>query len=146
MPVAMRFKVDAVQASDEFKRIRRDIGGLMRDTVVKVGTSQVVPLIKAKMTIKSADDANRGLPVAAMQSSIYIRRDRTTVIIASRLTGAKNRALGWIDFGGQRARDTTRRTGTHAILSGVDAKRPVIDAELLRALLEEFAKSGFEVS
>jgi hypothetical protein len=73
-----------------------------------------------------------------MAASLKTYRERSGVFIGSRLRGPKNRALGWIDFGGKRPRDTSTSRGTKVILRTIDSKRALIDTRVLQELEREF--------
>lgn len=144
--LSVQFRVEGVDKTQaEFKAVRRDINQTMRDAQAKVGEREVLPLIKARFPVAGGDDQGRGLPRGAMRDSLYIKRDRLDVVVGSRLRGAENRALGWIDFGGQRNQDSQPRKGTRVIVGTLDAAQPRIRAGLQDALLDEFRRHGFEV-
>jgi hypothetical protein len=73
-----------------------------------------------------------------MAASLYTTRERSGVFIGSRLRGPKNRALGWVDFGGKRPRDAQTRAGTKVIWRTIDSKRALIDSRVLQELDREF--------
>jgi hypothetical protein len=131
------------QASDELKAARRDANARIRAAVESAANRAVLPAIKDEFPKHGwASSRERGLPSGAMAASLYVKRDRTTVLIGSKLRGSLNRALGWIDFGGKRPNDTVRRTGPHVIVNALQSKRAYIDEQILSELLKSFA--GFE--
>lgn len=125
------------RTTDEFKRIRREINGKIRDVMVQVGEKELLPHIRSGFP-KLSTPTDRGLRAGAMAASFYVQRERSGVFIASRLRGAQNRALGWIDFGGKRPRDSARRAGTKVLLHNIDSKRALIDERVLHTLEQEF--------
>lgn len=134
----VRFKIEGVErTSDEFKRIRRDINGRVRDTMVRVGERDLLPPIRREFPRLRAT-TSRGLTAGKMGDSLAIQRERSGVFVYSRLRTAENRALGWIDFGGRRRRDTVTRRGPKVILTNVDARRDLIDKRVLEAVMDEF--------
>ena len=102
----------------------------MRTVIQQAGEKSVLPAIRHRFprgkTGKSA-------------ASLYVQRDRTTVYIGSHLRGAKNRALGWIDFGGKRRRDHRRRRGLYVIITEVTNRRPLIEEAILQGLMRTFS-------
>jgi hypothetical protein len=116
----------AERTSDVFKRARSRFSAAMRDIMVAAGEKAVLPAIKAKF------------PSRRFGESLFVRRDRTTVFIGSRERGPLNRAVGWLDFGGRRPRDTKRRRGTYVIVRELDSKREYIDEVILAGLLQTF--------
>jgi hypothetical protein len=115
------------KTSKEFREARRDFNKAMRNAIVKAGESAVLPAVKARF------------PSRRFAQSLFIKRDRTTVFIGSRLRGTLNRAVGWLDFGGRRERDTVRRVGPHAIVEGLRQRRPLIDEAVLREVTATFS-------
>jgi len=124
------------KTSEQFKMIRRDINAHMRDVMERVGDQELLPLIKADFPRLSTP--TKYVQAGVMASSLYTTRERSGVFIGSRLRGSKNRALGWIDFGGRRPRDTVTRRGTKVILRTIDSKRALIDTRVLQELEREF--------
>lgn len=149
------FKIEGVDRTEtDFKAIRTRINTVLRDTVVEFGQRELVAPIRTRFPVKDVSE-KAGLAAGAMAKSIYVKRDRTDVAIASRLTGSKNRAVGWIDFGGtrdyvtetgRRVTDSRPRRGTRAILTTIDAKRPGLDRRLLDEMIQMFHREGFDVS
>lgn len=123
-----------VETVDDFRAVRRDINASLRDVMGRVGNAEALPLIQSRF------------PGARFARSLYVKRDRAGVFIGSRLRGNLNRALGWLDFGGRRPRDSVRRDGPHVIVRSLDQLRPRIDAAVERELLAEFDRRGFEVT
>ena len=111
------------KTSDEFKRARRDFNSQIRDVMVRVGTSEILPAMTP------------GLPGWA---KMYVLRERSGVFFGSRTRGPMNRALGWLDFGGKRPMDSQRRTGPKVIVKTLDRKRARIDEATLEALMDAF--------
>lgn len=129
---ALDIRVDgAEKTSDEFKQIRRTINAQLRDAMVKAGERSVLPAIKSDLP-------------GRWGSTLFVKRERGGVFIGSRLRGPMNRALGWFDFGGRRPRDTVRRSGTYAIVRGLQSRRPQIDDAILDELRKAF--SDFDTS
>jgi hypothetical protein len=128
--------VGVEKTSDEFKAIRRDINHRMRDLMVRVGEHELLPLIRAGFPRLSTPQ--KGIREGLMAGSLKIQRERSGVFVSSGLRGGLNRALGWIDFGGQRPHDTTRRQGSRVIVRALDARRALIDQRILQELDKEF--------
>lgn len=123
----IRARIEGVErTSKEFKQARRDFNIAMRQVIVTAGERAVLPAIKAKFGSRK------------FGASLYVKRDRTTVFIGSRLRGSLNRALGWFDFGGKRPRDTKRRKGRYVIVTELGRRRELIDAAILSSVLETF--------
>jgi hypothetical protein len=136
----LRFRVEGVdKTTGEFKRIRREINTRLRDAQQKVGEREVLPDIKARFP-RHSDGPVRGLPRGAMADSLYVKRDRVDVFIGSRLKGPLNRALGWIDFGGQRPNDRAERIGPRTIVDTLNAKQPAIREQIVDAVMDEFRR------
>ena len=110
----------------EFKAARRHFNSAMRDVIAAAGEQAVLPRIK---TI---------LPSRRFGASLYVKRDRTTVFIGSRMRGRLNRAVGWLDFGGRRTGDRSTRDGPHTIVNTLHSKRAVIDTAILAGVLKTF--------
>lgn len=122
------------RTSDGFKRVRRDINTAMRDAQQKIGERTVLPLMRARLQ-----------PVAGRWAgTMYVKRDRTDVFIGSKLKRKENRALGWLDFGGQRDQDKSRRLGPHVIVRTLDEKQTQIRDQTRDAVLKEFRDAGFD--
>ena len=135
--INVRFRIGGVdKTSDAFKRVRRDINARMRDVMVRVGEREVLPDLRQNFPVKSG----------AMASSLRIERERSGVFVGSNLRGKRNRALGWVDFGGKRPRDAQRRPGTKVIFRTLDAKRRLIDTRVLEGVVAEFRDKGFDAS
>ncbi len=114
------------KTSAEFRAARRGFNAAMRDAIQRAGETAVLPAIK------------RTFGSRRFGGSLYVKRDRTTVFIASRLRGALNRAVGWFDFGGKRPRDRARRRGNYVIVRELHGRRERIDNEILRGVLSTF--------
>lgn len=141
--IRLQIRVEGIEkTSDEFKRIRTGINTAMRDAMARVGERQVVPVIKSGLPRKDAG-TSRGLPPGAMASSITVKRDRLDVVIRSTLPKDLDRALGWIDFGGKRQRDTKVRVGPHVIVGTLNAKAGAIEDELFDELRHQFRNLDF---
>jgi hypothetical protein len=141
--VRLGIRVEGVdRTTDEFKRIRRDINTALRDAMQRAGERTVVPAIKSALPRKDPS-VKGGLPSGAMASSIAVKRDRLDVQIKSTLPKNLDRALGWVDFGGQRPRDTKVRVGPHVIVSTLDAKSDAIDQAVLDELAVQFRDFDF---
>lgn len=108
---------------EQLRRARRDFNGQIRDIMVRVGTSEILPAMTP------------GLPGWA---KMYVLRERSGVFFGSRTRGPMNRALGWLDFGGKRPMDSQRRTGPKVIVKTLDRKRARIDEATLEALMDAF--------
>lgn len=135
--ITVAIRIEGLQKTDaEFKRIRRDINGRIRDVMVQVGERELLPTIRSQFP--RAASTTGGLQPGAMAASFYVQRERSGVFIGSRLRGPLNRALGWIDFGGRRPRDTVIRTGPKVLMHTLDAKRALIDERVLQTLEHEF--------
>lgn len=134
--INFRFRIDGVEKNSEaFKAVKRDINKRMRDVMVRVGERDVLPDVRAQFPVRTG----------AMASSLKIERERSGVFVGSRLRGQRNRALGWIDFGGRRPRDAQYRQGSKAIVRTLDAKRTLIDQRVLDGVLDEFRAKGMDV-
>lgn len=128
--------IDGVdRTTDEFKRIRRSVSMRMREAQVQVGQREVLPALISRL----------GPVVGKWAQTMYIKRDRLDVFVGSRLRGKENRALGWLDFGGRRPRDRSRRIGPYVILTTLDDKQPRIRAAIEDAVLDQFRDAGFKV-
>lgn len=135
--INVAFHVEGVdKTSDQFKEVRRDINRRMRDVMQRVGEREVLP------TIVGAFPRRQGV----MAGSLRVERERSGVFIGSRLRGDKNRALGWIDFGGQRPRDSQRRVGPKVIVRTLDSKRRLIDDRVMAGVIAEFRQEGLDAS
>jgi hypothetical protein len=135
--ISVSVKIEGVEkTSDEFKAIRRDINMRMRDVMQRVGEHELLPMIRAGFPRLSTP--KKGIVAGAMAGSLRIQRERSGVFVSSTLRGPKNRALGWVDFGGKRARDTQTRAGSKVIVRSLDAKRALIDSRVLQELEREF--------
>lgn len=142
--IRLQFRITgADKTSDDFKRIRKEINTALRNAMERVGQRTVVPAIKSGLPRKDAS-TQRGLPPGAMASSIAVKRDRLDVVIKSTLSKDLDRALGWIDFGGKRQRDTTVRVGPHVIVGTLNAKSDAIEHGIYDELGDLF--SGFDFS
>lgn len=127
--ITVQARIEGVaRTSAEFRAARRQFNSSMRDVIHAAGKTVVLPRIKTTFT----RDTGR------MARSLYVKRDRTTVYIGSRLRGRENRAVGWIDFGGKRTRDRYRRTGPTVIVDTLHSRRRVIDEAILRGLMKTF--------
>lgn len=127
------------RASDDLKQARRDANQRIRGAVETAGRMVVLPAIQHEFPKQGwRGVGEHGLPSGAMAASLYVRRDRSAVIIGSRLRGSLNRALGWIDFGGRRPNDSQRRSGPHVIVGRLDDQREHIDQAILKELLKAF--------
>jgi hypothetical protein len=134
--INFRFRIDGVEKNSEaFKAVKRDINRRMRDVMIRVGERDVLPDVRAQFPVRTG----------AMAASLKIERERSGVFVGSRLRTARNRALGWIDFGGKRPRDSMFRRGPHIIVRTLDAKRTLIDQRVFDGVLDEFKSKGFEV-
>jgi hypothetical protein len=124
----VRARIEGVEkTSDEFKQARREFNAAMRDVMVEAGEKAVLPEIRAQF------------PSRRWGATLYVKRDRTTVFIGSKLRGKLNRALGWLDFGGRRPRDRRRRKGPHVIVTVLGHRREYIDDAVLAGLLRTFS-------
>ena len=136
--INVKFRIEGLDKTEaEFKRIRRDINGRMRDVMVRVGEREALPEIKRRFPRLQSTDS-RGLPPGKMSGSLRVHRERSGVFISSTLRKADDRALGWIDFGGRRANDHVTRSGPKVIVRTLDRLRPKIDKDVLEAVLDEF--------
>lgn len=114
------------RTSDQFKRARREFNSKMRDVIAAAGERSVLPAIKARF------------PSRRFGASLFVRRDRTTVFIGSRMRGSLNRAVGWLDFGGKRPLDRRVRIGPQVIVTELRGRRHLIDHEVYVGLLQTF--------
>lgn len=136
--IGVQFKITgAEKTSAEFAAIRKDINRRMRDTMVRVGESVLLPDIVGKMPARWGD-------------TLRIERQRDGVFVGSTLTNRSghqlNRALGWWDFGGRRRRDTSSREGPHIIVREVNSHVSLIDEAIRAGIVKEFRGHGFEAS
>ena len=123
----VRARVEGVEkTSKAFRDARRKFNAAMRDVIVTAGEKVVLPAIKSRF------------PSRRFGASLYVKRDRTTVFIGSRMRGALNRTVGWLDFGGARPRDHRRRNGPHVIVEELDRRREYIDEAILFELMRTF--------
>jgi hypothetical protein len=120
------------KTSQEFKDARRDVNRKLRQAIQTAGERAVLPQIK------------RGFGSRTFGASLFVKKDRTTVFIGSKLRGSLNRAVGWWDFGGQRPRDHARRKGRYTIVRMLQARRPIIDRAILEALDDTFRPLDFK--
>jgi hypothetical protein len=120
----------------EFKAIRKDINSHIRDVMTRVGEQELLPTMRADFPRLTTP--TKKSQVGMMAASLYVQRERSGVFIGSRLRGPKNRALGWIDFGGKRPRDRAARQGPKVIVKTLDSKRALIDSRVLQELEREF--------
>lgn len=134
---ALDITVDDVATREAFQAVRRDINSSLRDAMVRAGEAEVLPAVRGAVA---------GAIGPSWAGSMYVKRDRLGVFFQSRMRGALNRALGWLDFGGRRPRDSITRLGPHAIVHTIHAHRGELDDAIKRELLAEFAAKGFEVS
>jgi hypothetical protein len=135
--ISVSVKIEGVEkTSDEFKMIRKDINARMRDVMQRVGEDELLPIIRAGFPRLSAP--KKGIVAGAMAGSLRIQRERSGVFVSSSLRGQKNRALGWVDFGGKRPRDTHSRHGSKVIVRTLDSKRALVDSRVLKELQKEF--------
>lgn len=135
--IAVNFKVTGIEkTSAEFKAIRRDINGRMRDLMVRVGEHELLPIIRAGFPRLATPQPN--VQAGMMAGSLKIVRERSGVFVGSTLRGPMNRAMGWVDFGGKRPNDTTYRVGPKVLVRSIDAKRALIDTRVLEELDREF--------
>lgn len=126
-PLTVRAEITGVaRTSAEFRQARREFNTKMRDAIAAAGTKAVLPVIVARF------------PSRTFGASLYVKRDRTTVFIGSRMRGTLNRAVGWLDFGGKRTRDRVHRVGPKVILNELHGRRHIIDHEILVALMQTF--------
>jgi hypothetical protein len=136
--IRVHVRVEGLDRTEaEFKRISREVNGRMRDVMVRVGERKALPQIRARFPTLS-ESTDRGLAKGAMAGSLRVQRERSGVFISSRLRKAEDRALGWIDFGGKRPRDSGYRAGTKVIVTTLDRLRPTIDKDVLDELMHEF--------
>lgn len=120
----------------QFKAIRKDINAHIRDVMARVGELELLPTMRADFP--QLTTPTKRSQVGMMAASLYVQRERSGVFIGSRLRGPKNRAMGWIDFGGQRPRDSFKRRGPHVMVKTLDSKRALIDSRVLQELEREF--------
>lgn len=132
----VRVRVSGVdKTTDEFKKIRRNVNGVMRDAQQKVGERVVLPPLRAELHAVAG----------AWADTVQVKRDRLDVFIGSRLRGTENRALGWLDFGGKRKQDSRRRIGPHIISRTLESKQDEIRDQISDAVLDQFRAAGFDV-
>lgn len=125
--ISVHARIEGVEkTSEEFRQARRQFNAAMRDVIVEAGEKAVLPAIKSEF------------PSRQWAETLFVKRDRTTVFIGSRLRGALNRALGWLDFGGRRPKDSRRRRGPYVIVTQLDRRREYIDATILAGLMKTF--------
>lgn len=128
-PITVRARIEGLEkTSAEFKAARRRFNASLRTVLQVAGERTALPAIKAKfkrLTGRFAD-------------SLYVKRDRTTVFIGSRMRGGENRALGHIDFGGKHPRHKRRRKGPYVIVTELHKRQPMINEAILAGLLKTF--------
>lgn len=117
------------KTSSEFKEARRQVNVKLRDIMVRVGEREALPYLVSAM---SAQIGGR------WPGTLYVKKDRLGVMIASRARGGLNRALGWLDFGGRRPKDTRYRSGPHTMVTALDKRRRSIDDRILKELMQVF--------
>lgn len=134
MDIQLHITVEGVGRTDaDFKGIRRDVNGRMREVMQRVGQGKALPA------------ARSAFPSRKFAGTLYVQRERSGVFIGSRARGTLNRAVGWLDFGGRRPHDSDARVGPYTLVRTLDRLRPEIDAAILRELEHEFSRS-FEVT
>ena len=127
--ITVRARIEGVEkTSAEFKAARKKFNATMRLVIQQAGEKAVLPAIKAKFPRVTGRFAN----------SLYVKRDRTTVFIGSRMRGGENRAVGFIDFGGKYPRHKGRRVGPHVIVNELGKRRTLIDEAILAGLMKTF--------
>lgn len=125
--IAVHARIEgAEKTSKEFRDARRQFNAAMRDVIEEAGERAVLPAIKANF------------PSRRFADTLYVKRDRIGVFIGSRERGSLNRAVGWLDFGGKRPRDSVRRRGPYVIVRELDRRREYIDTAILVALMKTF--------
>ena len=142
--IDVRFKIEGLErTSAEFKAVRREINGRMRDTMVRVGERDLLPTIRQRIEFPW------------MAAALKIQRERSGVFVGTSLPGVgtkankgrkTDRALGYLDFGGRWHSVGKSREGKRAILNTVDERRDLIDKRVLEAVLDEFSDKGFDTS
>lgn len=125
----VRARIEGVEkTSQEFKDARRQFNTKMRDVIQAAGETSVLPIIKLRFKRKSGRFAD----------SLFVRRDRTTVFIGSKMRGGENRAVGWVDFGGRHPLFTRRRKGLYVIVRTLEERQALITEAILLGLTRTF--------
>lgn len=133
--IGVRVVVEGVERTElDFRLARRDANVRFRDAIQRAGERTVLPRVKADF------------PSRRFADTLFIRRDRTTVFIGSRTRASLNRTVGWLDFGGRRARDSVRRRGPYVIVRTLDRERGAIDDAIREELPRVFGGFDVEVS
>lgn len=142
--IDVRFKIEGLdRTSAEFKAVRREINGRMRDTMVRVGERDLLPTIRQRVAFPW------------MAAALKIQRERSGVFVGTTLPGVgrktdkgrkTDRALGYLDFGGRWHSSGIKYDGKRAILGTVDERRDLIDKRVLEAVMDEFTDHGFDAS
>lgn len=128
-PIVVRARIEGIEkTSAEFKAARRRFNATLRTVIQQAGERSVLPVIKMKFPKLTRRFAN----------SLYVQRDRTTVFIGSKMRGAENRAVGWIDFGGRHPLFKRRREGAYVIVTELTKRRPLIEEQILLGLSKTF--------
>jgi hypothetical protein len=128
-PIIVRARIEGLEkTSAEFKAARRRFNAALRTVLQTAGERTVLPVIKLKFKRLTGRFAN----------SLYVKRDRTTVFIGSRMRGGENRAVGWIDFGGRHPLHKRRRKGLYVIVDELNKRQPVINEAILVGLTKTF--------
>jgi hypothetical protein len=128
-PFVVRARIEGLEkTSAEFKAARRRFNAAMRTVMQTAGERAVLPVIKLKFPRLTGRFAN----------SLYVKRDRTTVFIGSRMRGSENRAVGWVDFGGRHPLHKRRRKGLYVIVNELNKRRPLIEEAVLLGLNKTF--------
>lgn len=120
--------VGVEKTSKEFRDARLQFNAAMRTVIQEAGERAVLPAVRSRFPRLTSRFA----------SSLYVKRDRTTVYIGSRMRGAENRALGWIDFGGKHPRHRRRRRGLYVIVTELHKRQPLIDQAILVGVMKTF--------
>lgn len=125
----VRARIEGLEkTSAAFRAARRRFNAALRTVLQQAGEKTVLPAIKSRFARLTGRFAG----------SLYVKRDRTTVFIGSRMRGGENRALGWIDFGGRHPRHKGRRTGPYVIVTELRRRRAMIDEAILAGLTKTF--------
>lgn len=128
-PIVVGARIEGLEkTSAEFKAARRRFNAALRTVLQVAGEVTVLPVIKAKFKRLTG----------RFEESLYVKRDRTTVFIGSRMRGGENRAVGWIDFGGRHPLHKRRRKGLYVIVTELNKRQPLIQEQILIGLGKTF--------
>lgn len=128
--IGVAIRIEGLEkTSQEFKEARRGVNARLRSVMQRAGEQTALPRIRAKFT---------GGASGRWAGSLFVKKDRQSVFIGSKLRGSMNRAVGWIDFGGKRPLDSSPRRGPKVIVNTLADLRTEIDAQALLEVMREF--------